>query len=86
MEQDGKATGAARTTPPQITPQTRMGDILERWPQTVPLLVASGFAPLADPDHRAMVKGLPVTLEMACAKHGLSLPELLEKLNAAVGG
>ena len=68
-----------------ITPQTRMGEIIERWPQTVALLVASGFAPLADPAHQAMVKGLPVTLEMACAKHGLSLEELLERLNAAVG-
>jgi len=69
-----------------ITPQTRMGEIIERWPQTVALLVASGFAPLADPGHQAMVKSLPVTLEMACAKHGLSLEEMLGRLNAAVGG
>ena len=69
-----------------ITPQTRMGEIIDRWPATVALLVASGFAPLADPAHQAMVKGLPVTLEMACAKHGLSLEEMLERLNAAVGG
>ena len=67
-----------------ITPQTRMGEIIDRWPETVALLVASGFAPLADPAHRAMVKSLPVTLEMACAKHGLSLGEMLERLNAAV--
>lgn len=67
-----------------ITPQTRMGEIIERWPQTVALLVASGFAPLADPAHQAMVKGLPVTLAMACEKHGLGLEEMLEKLNAAV--
>ena len=68
-----------------ITPQTRMGEIIDRWPQTVALLVASGFAPLADPAHREMVKGLPVTLEMACARHGLSLEDVLERLNAAVG-
>jgi hypothetical protein len=68
-----------------ITPQTRMGEIIDRWPETVALLVASGFAPLADPAHRAMVKSLPVTLEMACAKHGLSLEEMLEHLNTAVG-
>ena len=67
-----------------ITPQTRMGEIIDRWPETVALLVASGFAPRADPAHRAMVKSLPVTLEMACAKHGLSLEEMLERLNAAV--
>jgi len=68
-----------------ITPQTRMGEIIERWPQTVAILVANGFAPLADPGHREMVKSLPVTLEMACAKHGLSLETMLERLNAAVG-
>ena len=67
-----------------ITPQTRMGEIIDRWPETVALLVASGFAPLADPGHQEMVKGLPVTLEMACDKHGLSLREMLERLNAAV--
>lgn len=68
-----------------ITSQTRMGEIIDRWPETVALLVASGFAPLADPAHQAMVKSLPVTLEMACAKHGLSLEEMLEHLNTAVG-
>jgi hypothetical protein len=61
-----------------------MGEIIDRWPQTVAILVASGFAPLADPAHQAMVKRMPVTLEMACDKHGLILGELLERLNAAV--
>ena len=63
-----------------------MGEIIERWPQTVAVLVASGFAPLADPAHQALVKTMPVTLEMACAKHGVSLEEMLERLNAAAGG
>jgi hypothetical protein len=80
MDQQSTAAGGP------ITPQTRMGEIIERWPQTVAILVASGFAPLADPVHQAMVKGLPVTLEMACAKHGVSLEEMLERLNAATGG
>ena len=79
MDQENKAENRP------ITPQTRMGEIIDRWPQTVALLVASGFAPLADPAHREMVKGLPVTLEMACARHGLSLEDVLERLNAAVG-
>jgi len=56
MNQQTKDTGSA------ITPQTRMGEIIERWPQTVAILIANGFAPLADPAHQAMVKGLPVTL------------------------
>lgn len=67
-----------------ITSQTRMGEIIERWPQAVALLVASGFAPLADPAHQEMVKTMPVTLAMACEKHGVSLEELMGRLNAAV--
>ena len=67
-----------------ITPQTRMGEIIERWPQAVALLVASGFAPLADPAHQAMVKSLPVTLAMACDRHGVGLEDFLGRLNAAV--
>ncbi len=69
-----------------ITPQTRMGEIIERWPETVALLVANGFAPLADPAHQALVKTMPVTLELACARHGVSLAKMLGLLNAAVGG
>lgn len=79
MDQESKAADRP------ITAETRMGDIIERWPRTVTLLVANGFAPLADPAHRSMVKGLPVTLGMACAKHGLNLEEMLERLNAVVG-
>ena len=69
-----------------ITAQTRMGEIIERWPQVVAILVANGFAPLADPAHQALVKTLPVTLGMACEKHGTSLQRMLELLNAAVSG
>ena len=32
-----------------------------------------------------MVKSMPVTLEMACDRHGVSLEEMLERLNAAAG-
>ena len=71
--------------PGPITAQTRIGEIIERWPQTVAILVANGFAPLADPAHQAMVRSLPVTLGMACEKHGASLQPMLERLNAAVG-
>jgi len=74
----------SKTVDGPITPQTRMGEIIDRWPQTVAVLVASGFAALADPAHQAMVKTLPVTLEFACDKHGVSLETMLERLNAVV--
>ena len=78
--------GTTRDATPLITPQTRMGEIIERWPATVPLLVAAGFTPLADPAHRKLVKEMPVTLAMACANHGVNLDEMLARLNAAVAG
>lgn len=79
MDQGIRGAGSA------ITPQSRMGEIIDRGPETVALLVANGFEQLADPAHQAMVKGLPVTLEMACARHGLNLDTVLGRLNAAAG-
>ena len=75
----------ARSTALPITPQTRVADLLTSWPESVEILVAAGLTPLADPAHRERVKGLPVTLEMACANHGLNLEDLLRRLNAAAG-
>jgi hypothetical protein len=67
-----------------VTAKTRVGELLTRWPQSVDVLVQAGLTPLADPAHREFVKNLPVTIEMACANHGLDLEELLRKLNAAL--
>ena len=77
-QQDDRAAGT-------ITAQTRMGEIIERWPQTVAVLVAKGFTPLADPAHQALVKTMPVTLEMACARHEVNLEEMLQRLRAVAG-
>ena len=67
-----------------ITPETRVGDILTKWPQTLDILVNNGFKPLADPVHREKVKELPVTLGMACERHGLDCELILSLLNKAV--
>jgi len=66
-----------------ITAETRVGEILTKWPQTLDILVNNGFKPLADPEHREKVKGLPVTLGMACERHGLDLDLLISLLNKA---
>lgn len=68
---------------PAITHETRMGEIITRWPQTVDVLVNNGFAPLADPAHQEKVKQLPVTLEMACGNHGVDLEKMIVMLNEA---
>jgi hypothetical protein len=67
-----------------ITPETRVGEILTNWPQTLDILVNNGFKPLADPGHREKVKSLPVTLGMACERHGLDADLIISLLNKAV--
>lgn len=66
-----------------ITPDTRMGDIITRWPETIDILINNGFTPLKDPGHLEKVKGLPVTLGMACDRHGLDLKMIANLLNQA---
>ena len=67
-----------------ITAETRVGEILTKWPETLDILVNNGFKPLADPEHRDKVKGLPVTLGMACERHGLDADLIISLLNKAV--
>jgi hybrid cluster-associated redox disulfide protein len=82
-------TSAPPVSPPpvgqELGPETRVGEILTRWPETADLLVQNGLAALADPEHREQVKQLPVTLEMACQRHGLDLQHLLGILREAIG-
>lgn len=66
-----------------ITPDTRMGEIVTRWPESIDILVNNGFTPLKNPDHLEKVKGLPVTLGMACDRHGLDLEMITGLLNQA---
>lgn len=74
-----------KVTEPEIfiTPDTRMGDIITNWPESVDILISNGFTPLKDPAHLEKVKGLPVTLGMACERHGLDLELMVSLLNQA---
>ena len=76
-----------KTAPPKpkvyITPDSRMGDIVTQWPESVDILISNGFTPLKDPAHLEKVKGLPVTLGMACERHGLDLDLMISLLNQA---
>ena len=67
-----------------ITAETRVGEILTNWPETLEILVNNGFKPLADPGHREKVKQLPVTLGMGCERHGLDSELIISLLNKAV--
>ncbi len=95
-EEETEETGAAapraasQTAPAaaavDIDPDMRVGEILTRWPQTVEVFVANGFASLANPEHREQVKQIPITLRMACQRHNVDLEPMIARLAAAAGG
>jgi hypothetical protein len=74
--------------PPQVDihPDMRVGEILTRWPQTVEVFVANGFASLGNPEHREQVKQIPITLRMACQRHNVDLDPMVALLVSAAGG
>ena len=74
--------------PPQVDihPDMRVGEILTRWPQTVEVFVANGFASLGNPEHREQVKQIPITLRMACQRHNVELGPMVALLVSAAGG
>jgi hypothetical protein len=69
-----------------IHPDMRVGEILSRWPETVAVFVANGFASLANPEHREQVKQIPITLRMACQRHNVDLEPMVDRLIAAASG
>ena len=82
------ASGASEAAPPpaapKVDPDTRVGEILTKWPQTVDVFVGHGFASLANPEHREQVKQIPITLRMACQRHNVDLDYMVSELNEAI--
>jgi hypothetical protein len=85
QEEEEEAAPAPVEPKVVITDETRVGEILTKWPETLDILVNNGFKPLADPTHREKVKQLPVTLGMACERHDLDCELIVNLLNKAVG-
>jgi hybrid cluster-associated redox disulfide protein len=69
---------------PRIDPDMRVGEILAQWPETVGVFVGNGFSSLADAEHREQVLRMPVTLRMACERHGVDLEYMVSTLNETV--
>lgn len=70
--------------PQRIEPDHRVGDILEWFPDTLPVFLARGFSLLKNPRLRRVMAS-QVTLARAAAMRGVSLDELVEALNVAIG-
>jgi hybrid cluster-associated redox disulfide protein len=66
--------------PVQIDPDIRVGEILERWPDSITILIDGGLTPLSDPEHAEHVKQMPVTLRMACMRHQADLDWIVQRL------
>jgi hypothetical protein len=68
--------------PSRITAEHRIGHIVEWFPQTLPVLLAKGFTPLANPIARRTI-ARAVSVRQAAAHHGLDVESLVLELNEA---
>src|SRR5437764_14402565 len=63
----------------EITPSTRVGDVLARYPQSLEIFVRQGFTPLRNPVLRKTMARV-ITIEQACRREGIDSTELLNEL------
>jgi uncharacterized protein involved in response to NO len=67
----------------EITPSTRVGDVLARYPQSLEIFVQRGFTPLRNPVLRKTMARV-ITIEQACRREGIDLAELLHELQQMI--
>jgi hypothetical protein len=65
----------------QITPQTKVGDVLSYYPQSLQIFLRHGFGPLANPVLRKTMARV-VTIEQACRREAVNMDELLSELRS----
>lgn len=71
------------TEPLVLTPQTKVGDVLQRYPQTLDVFLRHGFTPLGNPVLRRTMARV-VTLEQACRREGVALDALMADLERII--
>lgn len=64
----------------EITPQTKVAEVLASYPQSLQIFLNHGFGPLANPILRKTMARV-VTLEQACRREGVNLNDLLAELS-----
>ncbi|MFQ5451436.1 MAG: DUF1858 domain-containing protein [Nitrospinaceae bacterium] len=69
--------------PKKITGDMKVGAVLDQFPQSLPVFLASGFTSLANPVARGTFAKV-VTIDKACEKHRVDAEEFLRKLNGAI--
>ena len=63
----------------EITPSTRVSDVLTRYPQSLEIFVRRGFTPLRNAVLRKTMAHV-ITIEQACRREGVDLTDLLNEL------
>lgn len=67
----------------EVTPSTRVGDVLARYPQSLEIFVRRGFTPLRNPVLRKTMARV-ITIEQACRREGVDSNDLLNELEQMV--
>jgi uncharacterized protein involved in response to NO len=69
----------------EISPQTKVGDVLERYPATLEIFLRHGFTPLSNPLLRKTL-ARAITIEQACRREDIDTTNLIMELKAVAGG
>lgn len=69
--------------PSKISPEMKVGDVLDMFPSALSVFLDNGFTTLANPLARRAFANL-VSIGKACEKHGVDATEFLKKLNSAL--
>ncbi len=73
----------ASPAPTKITPDMKVGDALDHFPQALEVFLQNGFDTLANPVARNTFAKV-ITIGAACEKHGVDVAEFMVKLNTAL--
>jgi len=85
MNQGLLAEKTAEVRPNRITADDKIGQIVEWFPSTLPLLLSKGFTPLANPVLRKTMARV-VSVRAAASHQNLDVEQLLSELNMAAYG
>lgn len=75
----------ASEPPESITADMKVAEVLDHFPNTMPVFLQSGFTALTNPAARQTFAKM-VSVDKACEKHGVETGPFIAKLNAAIAG
>ena len=63
--------------------RTRVGELLDRYPDLLPIFLHHGFTPLANPALRRTIARV-VTVEQVCRRESVDLDSFLQELRSSI--